>query len=84
MPVKDFTMNKPIPISPMEAQTTKSLDDLQVQIRLRAFEIYERRGRENGHDVEDWLQAESEVVAASHSRAARSAGALLHARPYSI
>jgi hypothetical protein len=31
------------------------------QIQLRAYELYEQRGREHGHDVEDWLQAETEV-----------------------
>jgi hypothetical protein len=31
------------------------------EIRLRAYELYEQRGRENGHDMEDWLQAEVEL-----------------------
>jgi hypothetical protein len=31
-------------------------------IRLRAYEIWERRGRLHGQDVEDWLQAESEIL----------------------
>ncbi len=31
------------------------------EIRLRAYELYEQRGRENGRDVDDWLQAESEL-----------------------
>ena len=30
-------------------------------IAKRAFELYEARGRQNGHDVEDWLQAEQEL-----------------------
>jgi hypothetical protein len=30
-------------------------------IRLRAYQIYEQRGRQDGHDVEDWLQAEAEI-----------------------
>ena len=33
------------------------------KIRLRAYELYEQRGREDGQDVEDWLKAESEVLA---------------------
>jgi len=36
--------------------------DLQEQVRRRAFELYELRGREDGHDLDDWLQAESEFV----------------------
>jgi len=31
-------------------------------IRRRAQELYEQRGRVDGHQVEDWLQAESEVL----------------------
>lgn len=31
------------------------------EIRQRAFELYEARGREPGHDVEDWQQAEREL-----------------------
>jgi hypothetical protein len=30
-------------------------------IASRAFELYCQRGREDGHDVEDWLQAEREL-----------------------
>lgn len=31
------------------------------QIALRAYEIYQNRGRQDGRDVEDWLAAESEL-----------------------
>ncbi len=30
-------------------------------IRVRAYRLYEQRGCEHGHDLEDWLQAEAEV-----------------------
>ena len=43
-------------------QTTESTSDLQEQIRRRAYELYEQRGREDGGDLDDWLQAESEVT----------------------
>jgi len=36
--------------------------DLQERIRRRAYELYEQRGKEDGHDLDDWLQAESEVA----------------------
>jgi Protein of unknown function (DUF2934) len=39
------------------------------QIRTRAYELYEARGHEDGHDQEDWLEAEAEIT----SRAERSA-----------
>lgn len=35
-----------------------SLDDA---IRIRAYELYEARGREPGHAEEDWLRAEAEI-----------------------
>ena len=43
-------------------QTTESTSDLQEQIRRRAHELYEQRGRDEGHELDDWLQAESEVT----------------------
>jgi hypothetical protein len=35
---------------------------LENQIRLRAYELYEARGREDGHEQEDWLRAEEEIT----------------------
>jgi hypothetical protein len=34
------------------------------QIQRRAYELYEQRGRQDGHHLEDWLQAERDVRAA--------------------
>ena len=39
-------------------------------IARRAYELYERRGREHGHDLDDWLQAERELQEALSSTAA--------------
>jgi len=36
--------------------------DLQERIRVRAYELYEQRGRENGRELDDWLQAEAEAT----------------------
>jgi len=36
------------------------LRDHDSRIRRRAYELYEQREREDGHDVEDWLRAEEE------------------------
>ena len=36
--------------------------NLQEEIRRRAYELYEQRGREDGHEAEDWLRAEEEVT----------------------
>jgi hypothetical protein len=32
------------------------------RIAARAYELYLQRGREDGHDVEDWLAAEKELL----------------------
>ena len=31
-------------------------------IEKRAYELYQERGMEDGHDMEDWLRAEEEVT----------------------
>ena len=35
--------------------------ELEHQIRLRAYELYEECGREDGHELDDWLRAEEEI-----------------------
>ena len=42
--------------------TTESTSDVQEHIRRRAYELYEQRGRNDGHDLNDWLQAELEMT----------------------
>jgi DUF2934 family protein len=42
--------------------TPKPNPNLADQIRRRAYELYEARGREEGREVEDWLRAEAEVT----------------------
>jgi hypothetical protein len=37
-------------------------------VQRRAYEIYEQRGREDGHDWDDWLQAERELRGADSPR----------------
>ena len=31
-------------------------------IRNRAYQFFEERGYEHGHDVDDWLRAEAEIM----------------------
>ena len=38
-----------------------SLELTEELIRVRAYHFYEQRGCEDGHDLEDWLQAEAEI-----------------------
>ena len=35
---------------------------IEYQICSRAYELYQQRGGEAGHDVEDWLRAEEEII----------------------
>src|SRR5262245_656425 len=36
--------------------------DLQAAIAVRAYELYERRGGQGGHELDDWLEAERQVL----------------------
>ena len=40
---------------------TRPNPSLEQQICNRAYQLYEERGREDGHEIEDWLRAEAEV-----------------------
>lgn len=42
---------------------TASPADLESKIRQRAYELYVERGNTSGHQNEDWLRAEREVLA---------------------
>ncbi|HEV3205759.1 MAG TPA: DUF2934 domain-containing protein [Terriglobales bacterium] len=44
------------------ATVTSEPQELEDRIRVRAYELYQARGGENGHDLEDWLRAEEEVT----------------------
>jgi Protein of unknown function (DUF2934) len=37
-------------------------------IAKRAYELFLARGGENGHDLDDWLRAERELLDAAHSQ----------------
>jgi len=37
--------------------------DATEKVRQRAYELYELRGREDGHELDDWLTAELENTA---------------------
>jgi hypothetical protein len=38
------------------------------EIKVRAYELFEQRGKEPGHDLDDWLQAETELVMRTRSQ----------------
>jgi len=39
-------------------------NDIEESIRRRAYELYEQRGRIDGFALDDWLQAEREILRA--------------------
>jgi hypothetical protein len=41
-------------------------------VRARAYELYEVRGKTDGHAEEDWLQAECEVAESCERKAVRA------------
>jgi Protein of unknown function (DUF2934) len=47
---------EPLPRKP------KSVSNAEEKIRLRAYQLYEERGKIEGHALDDWLQAEAEIV----------------------
>jgi hypothetical protein len=49
-----------------------SAEEIEVRIRLRAYELYLTRGGAPGSDVDDWLQAEREIRAEVSRRADRA------------
>ena len=53
--------------NPPKKQPTTEISELQefeleYQIRLRAYQLYEARGRKDGHEQEDWFRAEAEIM----------------------
>jgi hypothetical protein len=51
---------KPSTLAPKSDEPTV-LIPMEQQIQQRAYELYERRGRKDGYDLDDWLQSEREI-----------------------
>jgi hypothetical protein len=51
----------------------KSAPDLQEQIRRRANELYEQREKVDGFALEDWRQAEAEILGAQKQQKVKAA-----------
>ena len=47
-------------------QAAQHAEANQGRIAQRAYELYEQRGRQDGWDLEDWLNAERELGGAVH------------------
>jgi len=52
------------------ATTANPPPNLDEEIRRRAYELYEARGREDGRDLDDWLRAEAEITSTALGSAA--------------
>jgi Protein of unknown function (DUF2934) len=48
----------------MFRQLDANFEEPLQKIRMRAYELYEKRGRLDGYDLQDWLQAEAEIAGA--------------------
>ncbi len=63
-----------MPKEPTKKRTTRTATEshpnIEEKIRRRAHELYEARGREDGHDLDDWLRAEAEVMGTAVKTAA--------------
>lgn len=55
-------MKSRVPINLKKTSENKKFVS-EESIQKRAHELYLRRGREAGHELEDWLQAERELSA---------------------
>ena len=56
-------MRSPLAISP---QAIELPDGMRERISKKAFELWQDRGYRDGHDLEDWLDAEAIVMEEIH------------------
>lgn len=49
-------------VTPMPSTDPARFAGLEGEIRTRAYELYEERGKEDGRDLDDWFQAEAEIM----------------------
>ncbi|MCI0392706.1 MAG: Hsp20 family protein [Acidobacteria bacterium] len=54
--------NAASPVSVEAEKLFEQMKEFSQSIAQRAFEFFEARGREFGHDLEDWFRAESELM----------------------
>lgn len=56
-------------------------ENLRQRIAGRAYELYMRRGRTDGRAMDDWLEAERQVLEEAASRSALKPGASIPTAP---
>jgi len=75
-------MSKPIErSSPGSGQQIAERHPTREEIELRAYQLYVERGSAQGNDLEDWLQAESELIEkyGETGQTAKATGVKVHA-----
>ena len=66
-PRKTHATSKPKPPSPVVRKPSEGRGrkapglSADARIAIRAYELYEQRGHQDGYALEDWLQAEREI-----------------------
>jgi hypothetical protein len=50
------------PVEPPLGSPVSPCDDLRLRIAQRAYELFEHRSPQHGRDLDDWLQAEREIL----------------------
>jgi len=60
---KTPSMRSPLAVSP---QPIELPDGMRERISKKAFELWQDRGYRDGHDLEDWLDAEAIVMEEIH------------------
>ena len=49
-----------------------SSDHVYGRVAVLAYSMYEQRGRQDGHDIEDWIEAEKTILEEMASQDTRS------------
>jgi hypothetical protein len=65
---KSATSSPKVAAAPVQQVSLST--EIQDAIRSLAYSIYEQRGRQHGHDLDDWLIAEAEVACKAYAQSA--------------
>lgn len=60
---KSYSSHNQVPVRSMDDDAFRQhMQDIYRRIEGRAYDLFDRRGHQDGHDLEDWLRAESELL----------------------
>ncbi len=60
--VSDMESSNPIPVMGIESKQELNAEDKLSLIAVSAYYKAEARGYEPGHEIQDWLEAEAEIL----------------------